>query len=502
MRITAGAVAAMAAFGLASCQDGAERSRPEARPDGGTPSRGHHVVVVDESPAAKELQAISEVERLGGSITIPNRDGTTNRIVSRVEDGGARFVEYYNGESTRPVLTIRREGDLTTHWGDYDEDSRTDSLYDLSFDGGVMVQLWLEDTNGDGELDQRRTQLGSRQDIRIIRERLVSLDGGGRGWRVESDREAPAIQPHPEEERETHWSAGTRCDSMAGFPADMTSTTSVASMPAVNIVTGTSPGACTSEQTAKLIEALKQIPDSTKCLGATNSTLGTMMQSALASDIKTFIGCGGQCPGIRAATDPGPPSRLDELRSGPYRMNLAPYVVAGQGLERTLFHELLHWSTGLHHEEGDNGTDQVWSCARFCSRCTTAGFGGGDPAADCARCAARDQKLSCGWKMVEASMGGCEDFLAWIGRGVTDPVLTQCRLTDTVYARCNTCNVAHWSYCDGTQIPVPAGYNGYSTAYRCCTGCYVGTPVRDCANVPSLPIDTTTCQLPMACATP
>ncbi|WP_426735195.1 hypothetical protein [Myxococcus faecalis] len=500
MHVTWRAVSVLVAGSLMGCPD----NPPSERADSGTPVPRHHVIIDagwDES--AQRLHAVMAVERNGGTITVPNRDGSTTRIVSRVEDGGTRIIQYFNNQGTLPVLTTRSVGEGSTHWGDYDEDSRPDYHYDRSFDdAGVMVQVWLDDTNRDGEFDRRRTQLGDRGDLRVIQERMMTLDGGVRAWRVESDEEVPAIQPHPDEEKDVTWAAGS-CDSMAGFPADLTSTTSMAALPAIHIVTGPATGACSPEQTARILEALEKLPAGVECLVGVNSTLGAMLKGALSGSITTNIGCGGQCPGIRAATDPGPPSMLGELRSGPYRINIAPRVVAAsQGLDRTLLHELLHWSTGLKHAAVDDGTDQVWSCSRFCSRCTLDGFGGGDPAADCARCSDGSRKMSCGSKQVENVMGSCEVFAGHVAGSGVDPALTSCRVTDYTFYRCSTCAVAQASYCDGTPIPFPLSFpTGYATAYRCCRGCYMGEPVRDCSSIPPLPADATTCNLPVACGT-
>ncbi|MCY1003927.1 hypothetical protein OWM54_42965 [Myxococcus sp. MISCRS1] len=499
MHVILRAAAVMLTGGLLACPD----SQQSDQPDGGAAAPGRHVILdAGWGEAAQRLHAVAEVERNGGSITVPNRDGSTTRIVSRLDDG-VRIVQYYNNQSSLPVLTTRSVGDDTTHWGDYDEDSRPDYRYDRSVDdAGVLLQVWLEDTDLDGEYDRRRTQRGARGELRVIRERLTAFDGGSPAWRVESDVVLPANRPHPEEKAAT-WNADSQCDRMAGFPSDLRSTTTVAALPGVRIVDGAGPGACSVEQTRKLVAALEQLPSKAECLAAVNTKLATMLKAAITNgDIPTHIACGGQCPGIRASSDLGPPTVLDQLRFGPYRINIAPYVLDDSvGLARTILHELLHWSAGLEHDEDDNGTDQVWSCSRYCSSCTLGGFGGGDPAADCSRCADGNKRLTCGSKYVVTAMAGCESFSASVHYEV-DPVLTTCRLTDTSFARCSTCEVSHWSYCDGRPVPVPVSYpTGYITGYRCCLGCHLGEVRRSCATVPPLPLEATTCSLPAACGT-
>ncbi|MCP3105500.1 hypothetical protein LZ198_42255 [Myxococcus sp. K15C18031901] len=415
--------------------------------------------------AGARLRAVLDVERNGGEIIVQNLDGTKVRIVSRLE-GTARVVQHFNGTMNRPALTARYEGDEVTHWGDFNEDTRVDYQYVRRFDGGVMVQTWLEDKDLNGEFEIRRTQIGSRGTVKVVRERMQDLEGGGRGYVVESVEEGPAV----EEERDEGMSTLATCDSMAGFPEDLGSTASLVDLPNLQVVIGGAPGACNSEQTSRILEALKQIPARIECLSGSNKDLGQLMKSAFSSGHDLFIGCGGQCPGTRAATDVGPPSDFDAALSGPYRSNLnARGVENAEGLDRTLLHELLHWGAGIRHGPGDGGTDTVWSCARFCSRCSTDGVGGGFPAADCARCSSPDKKGSCGVQFVEHTLEGCEHFAAQSrGRGV-DPNYLHCIVSEGVASTCRACRVGSYAYCDGGLIPREG-----PVAFRCCTRCDEG----------------------------
>ena len=267
---------------------------------GGTPG-GHHIIVDAGTEAGARLRAVLDVERNGGEIIVQNLDGTKERIVSRLE-GTARVVQHFNGTMNRPALTARYEGDDVTHWGDFNEDTRVDYQYERRFDGGVMVQTWLEDKDLDGEFEVRRTQFGTRSAVKVVHERMQDLDGGGRGYVVEFVEEGPGY----EEERDEGVSTLAGCDPMEGFPEDVSSTASLVHLPNLHVVIGGAPGSCNSEQTTRILEALKEIPARIECLSGSNKDLGRLMKSALASGHDLFIGCGGQCPGTRAATDVAP----------------------------------------------------------------------------------------------------------------------------------------------------------------------------------------------------
>lgn len=165
---------------------------------------------------------------------------------------------------------------------------------------------------------------------------------------------------------------------------------------------------CTQEQATKVNKALQCVQRKIRtCLGALNPELAATMRKLVEKGhratadkdkditVKAVISCGGVCDmgGITApdyAVFPnGAILAAIELPTGILN---EPDDMACE----SLFHELMHAALIATAGDHSNGTDLIYSCSRSCSGCPHASIGAGDDHKDCARCAVKDRKPSCG----------------------------------------------------------------------------------------------------------
>jgi hypothetical protein len=166
------------------------------------------------------------------------------------------------------------------------------------------------------------------------------------------------------------------------------------------------------------------------------------------------------------------------------RLNINPAewdALDRDGQCSVMLHELMHWAGDTAGPAHDTlGTDVVYSCGRYCGRCSHAGKGApATSAVDCARCAADDalRRHECGYQyeLVDASCGSmyCEDM-----GGISVPA--------------TSCATPIPFDCNGEIFP--GGSDDGGTGW-CATACPIGAVAQDpCSNYDSQLVDA--CQNP------
>jgi hypothetical protein len=157
---------------------------------------------------------------------------------------------------------------------------------------------------------------------------------------------------------------------------------------------------CSYFDMGRIRDALSSAMESSvRCIRKTNSEAAKKLDDMTANG-KITIGCElGDAPAYaqyRAVA-------LTELRH--ISINKADLkTLFGDHLRELIFHELLHIAEfPVNPATHDDGDDQLYSCARYCSGCLLEGINGAPEhsSVDCARCAdSPERKKSCGFKIV------------------------------------------------------------------------------------------------------
>jgi len=206
---------------------------------------------------------------------------------------------------------------------------------------------------------------------------------------------------------------------MDGFPSDGTDWNPWSWLPNITIRTGNSGGACSADQ-ARLAAAAVDcaLARGGLCLAMTNSALNASLNAAVNGDnvMPLLIGCGNGCANSLAATRSWSRPWFSDSQ-----MNLGAgfWGLDAPGRCNIMLHEMLHWAgnegSADHNESTGPGDDQVYSCGRYCGRCSDAAHGSpNNSAIDCARCAdSKSRKEACG-SQTEYQTAGCGDYMTGI----------------------------------------------------------------------------------------
>jgi len=172
--------------------------------------------------------------------------------------------------------------------------------------------------------------------------------------------------------------------------------------PGVGINVNGEPGSCSLDEAARIMRALRGVVgQELACLANVHPADAVALANALAMS-PLDISCGNRCclaDGRCSNANTTLPGSWRSLLDGGETMSLQMSKLrTDEALRENLMHELLHYA-GVDHPEGPDGhggTDEVYSCGRYCNRCTHNSRGAGQDMLDCLRCADPAHKTKCG----------------------------------------------------------------------------------------------------------
>jgi hypothetical protein len=318
-----------------------------------------------------------------------------------------------------------------------------------------LVETTLEDQDHDGRRETRTTETfdPAADTVRVVVER----DAAGTGsFSLISDTVRPAAQAQAQSKQ--------LCKHDDFLPSGGTTIR----VGPVTIPIDGGGGRCTQEEAKRLMRALVcAIFGGEDCLEHVNPRLAGQIITALVANRSLTIGC---------ALDPQDCDYDGITRPKQKLVNFNPRSLRRDTdgeLCALVLHEMIHWAGSGHREEtGNNHTDDVYSCARYCGGCRDDQT----PNVDCARCAGNDftVKEECGLK-TDQEVGTCPtNALCHGGLGTNLPG--------------ETCEVAVTKYCDDMPVLDDPEFvcvkQCPANAQRCNDKPCVSSPPDSCRNLP------------------
>lgn len=378
-------------------------------------------------------------------------DGTAETTLVTSPDGSTVWTSDRDGDGVAEYLsTTDADGNSVTEV-DADGDGLIEQRIELTLDEDSQTRIILVDRDGDGAPDRRTTTRVERAtaDRESYTEETLAEDGS---WTVVESRELS---------RTKH--AGEGCEGMDHFPDEGTDEAVVPDgTSGVTMRTGVgTAGACAFADAQMVRDAVECALDrGMQCLGDTNTSNANGLAKALAgkSVMPLRIACGNVCSGTIAST-----RSYDRPWFTDSKMNVNMWEFSKldeEGRCSVMLHELMHWAgnggKADHNDSSGDGSDDVYSCGRYCGGCSNAGHGApGNSSIDCARCAdTKARKEACGTK-VELEQGECGGNL----EGICHAGLA------CIAGNCKTCEGPVKRDCDGNVLEAVA---------ECCAECPSG----------------------------
>jgi hypothetical protein len=363
-------------------------------------------------------------------------DGVRETLCVRSPDGTQTWIQENNGAV--PDYKIEHFADgrvLFTYWY---QNYSAPVILDEEFPDGHRVTLF--DWNHDLKFERRIDESPDGGDIEATEYLDAGPSDAGPGGFVVSRR---WVRPAARDQGQV-----PMCNGTANFPT-VTGWWQGGSPPEFAVVDKV---ACTATQQQKLAAAFECAKTKLKCVGRVNETVKKQVEAHLLDDDLRY-GCNNPCGDALATTLPSVFGSKAETNFNGTRLN---GWTADQTCS-TVLHELMHMAKV---EEGGNhpdGTDRIYSCARYCTGCIDFGgvFGGMDPPfpsdnLDCVRCAeTATEKAKCGIKK-ELKAGPCS-------------TLALCHGGIGINKACTGCENLVTNDCEGTQLRSPE--------LNCCTQC-------------------------------
>ncbi|MBK6849878.1 MAG: hypothetical protein IPG96_20850 [Proteobacteria bacterium] len=230
-------------------------------------------------------------------------------------------------------------------------------------------------------------------------------------------------------------------------------------------------GKCSADHATQIAQAVDCATTyGQRCLDSTNAPMALGLRNALAgvgvTNLK--IACGNNCTNSTAQTKYQAPTGSHRWKLFDSKMNLNAAMwdnLDANGRCNLMLHELLHWAgfpgSPTHDDTGD---DEVYSCGRYCGKCSAALLGGNRPhgrSADCATCSSNPVKKAVCGSLKKWMSGPCT---VNFGMG-PQPFAAKC---DWGTEPCANCQWLQSLSCDGTlqgefgnicceACPCPAG---------------------------------------------
>lgn len=351
-------------------------------------------------------------------------------------DGTAEFVPATDANGVLTV-TVDRDGDgrpeFTYSWdakngtGVIAADADQDGVHELEINtsSSPTRRVILKDDDLDGTMERRVTETldETANTIHVVTEQL---DAGS--FVVASDTTISAVKQDGAEPCEGHQSGFPKSAAKLPLPgSDDRINTRVS-----NDSSDGSKGECSDAHAKDVAAAMDCVmSQGLGCLRDTNSSAAAMLEIALSTG-SLDVSCGNKCQGVGASTAPSDNT-----------MTFNPDRLGKQGAAADcarMLHEMMHWA-GVPDDDATHGkgTDEVYSCARYCGGCVE-GVDGFSPSAavtknsDCAECSdTSDRRGKCGSLQKktksQANYMICHNGLACVLDNCADPtdlVTTDC----------------------------------------------------------------------------
>jgi hypothetical protein len=332
-------------------------------------------------------------------------------------DGGVRIVQV-NSQSSNTVTVIYVDAQHVVATGHLLGGPNVDYTYQGTMSGGVLDEIEDYDLDGDGVMDVEHRAHYEGSPLQLTYSGYDLHPDGGTG-----DGGIALLWTYSGPAQQDSGRRKADCDPNTPFPSTDGNWWSPWPNSRISIPVNGSPGSCDENQAKAITTALNAaLSDARLCLVGSNPELGaklaTVLGEAAAGERALVIGCGNHCTNANTTNGGSFRSWFENLGSGQH-MNLNPALIDGgcQNLESRMLHEMLHWGGSLHEggEDGNGGTDPIYTCARYCTGCNDGGSNGaGSPARDCATCRVggkRDCGTTVTFQAVDcetaSSVGGC-----------------------------------------------------------------------------------------------
>ncbi|HEX8436395.1 hypothetical protein [Archangium sp.] len=388
-------------------------------------------------------------------------------VESVIESDGRQTWKYRVGGGLA-VLTRTQYPDGTLEDSvDRNIDGIADRISKSTQSGSIYTRREQIDENLDGLFDSRETLEGELQGdtLQLTVEQHILDSDGQEHWTITQRRDESRIQTEKNID-----ALRSGCEFNSPPASGPPNTVLSYDGNRITIIKGEGKGACSNETSIMIRKALTYVLKSALgCLENLNPETAALLVAALSSYrirfICTYTGCTGYGGGA--------PINADKLGSEGKTIDVSFNEDAIESLDHfsnVLVHEMLHVA-GFRHSKLPNNRDDhrdlVYSCGRHCGRCVVDQTIGDESAQDCARCAAPQNKLSCGQEIREEISGSCE-----LDDG--GPGTFGCRHPDVYFATPTSCKKLKIHDCAGNYVgdygsctlTCPAGY----TERQVCTG--------------------------------
>ena len=356
------------------------------------------------------LESIARLQH-GASVDLDG-DGKLDASSTVDADGTFHLLFDADGDGTPEYGSDERPDGSGSSWTDRDQD-HVREWEESHVVAPSPVEITLEDEDGDGRKETRVTEAfdEARGTLHVVVERDAT---GGGSFSVVSDTLTS------DEQRQ----GSDKCAGFAGFPTNVGD-------PAIHVAGVSIPfdgggGRCTEKAAKRLLRALV-------CALFPGEDCLRHMQSPFAGEIlKTFatkkvtIGCSLDCVDTRGVM---------RARTGQMNINAGYLLVDDDGeVCQTMLHELIHWAGARHKDAegaGDDATDRIYACARYCGGCRDDAT----PNLDCARCAGLNAlaKEECGTKTEQEVGMSCPSYALCHGGIFTNRPGETCEFAVTKY---------------------------------------------------------------------
>lgn len=450
-----------------------DASNPSSRDRGGGDQGGG-----SDGRVASDARATTDA-RADGSGTFLTYTGTAAFVrladqLARAESGGSvdfdgdGFAEYK--VTKNPDGSSRVEADL-------DQDAKAEYVRDAAANGDWTATL---DENANGKADRKETyRVGPPATYVVWRDRngggvldertTFTFDSAAETFRrlVEVDARADGnftTQSDTTEPRTRDACSGPStpthpCGSL-GLGCSFPSSGSFALLRATPISVAEAKGLadldgkCSADHATQIAQAVDcATTDGQRCLDSTNVRMALGLRDALAgvgvTNLK--IACGNKCTNSVAQTKYQAPSGPYGWKHFDSKMNINGAEwdnLDASGRCNLMLHELLHWAGFLGSPTHDDGDDEVYSCGRYCGKCSAALRGGDRPqgrSADCATCSSSPRRKAVCGSLKKWMSGPCS--MSYAPGWGSNPVTEMC---ESGSAPCANCQWLQLLSCDGT----------------------------------------------------
>ena len=346
----------------------------------------------DYTPSADLQSLVAEIAKLkAGQPADLDGDGIPDATQVTNSDGSYVYQDDHDGDGVPEYILSSDGKGKTTVTVDADGDGVAEQVMVTTVTATEQKQVLTVDTDLNGKMDHRYTWVteAATPDVQSYTAETDAAETGN--FIVVSTLQLDS------------WRYGGtgNCDGMSGFPSGGTNYQPSNTSPTVK--TGTDSGQCGEQDSNSIAQALDcALTKGALCLANTNTKEYNNLMAATLGDSKMplDIGCGNSCSGVIATTKGwgSPWFSNSEMNINPAEWD----KLDANGKCNIMLHEMLHWAgdegSADHNDSSGAGNDTVYSCGRYCGRCSHAGHGSqNNSSVDCAGCAdTKARKQQCG----------------------------------------------------------------------------------------------------------